>query len=302
MSFAPIALFTYNRLTHLRRTVEVLRGNLQASESELIVFSDGPRSEGDAAKVRAVREYLKTITGFKSLTVVENAQNLGLAQSIIRGVTEVVNRYGRIIVLEDDLITSPYFLSFMNEALEFYQDEDRVISVLGYLYPVRAQLAETFFLQDNECWGWATWKRGWDLFEEDGTKLLELLEQRSLTRKFDINGAYPFTQILRDQIAGKNNSWAIRWQASALLHDKLTLYPGRSLVNNIGHDSSGEHCEQTSCFDSEVSATPINIERIPVAEDTVALHHLERYFLSIKTSWMQRILKRISRKLVKLRN
>jgi hypothetical protein len=214
-------------------------------------------------------------------------------------VTEIVNRFGKIIVVEDDILTSPYFLKFMNEALALYRDEEQVISVLGYLYPMKAQLPETFFLKDNECWGWATWKRGWDLFEPDGCKLLAELERRKLTRKFDINGSYPFTQILRDHIKGRLSTWDIHWQASAFLHDKLTLYPGRSLVNNIGHDSSGEHCEETTCFDVEVSQTPIKIEKIPLLESAFALAQLESYFLSIRRTPVKRaarLLKKALRK------
>jgi hypothetical protein len=281
---APIALFTYNRLWHTQQTVEALQKNELADASELFVFSDGPRSDTDRENVNTVREYLKSITGFKKVTVIERDKNLGLAQSIITGVTEIVNRYGRIIVLEDDMITSPYFLKFMNEALEFYKDEERVISIHGYIYPIKAQLPETFFIKDTGCWGWATWGRGWNLLEPNGKKLLRELVARKLTKKFDINGSYPFTQILHDQIAGKNNSWAIRWQASAFLSDKLTLFPNRSLVKNIGHDSSGTHHSQTDHFDVELANEPIKIKRIPIEENTVALSALEQYFRSIKSN------------------
>jgi GT2 family glycosyltransferase len=192
----PIALFVYNRLWHTQQTVEALKKNKLAAESELFVFSDGARTGADKEKIRAVREYLKTVNGFKKVTVIEWNRNLGLAQSIISGVTQIVNRYGRIIVLEDDIVTSPYFLRFMNEALEFYKDEEKVISIHGYIYPVKAKLPETFFLRGADCWGWATWKRGWELFEPDGRKLLNELKAKKLTRRFDFDGAYSYTGML----------------------------------------------------------------------------------------------------------
>ena len=152
MILAPITLFTYNRLWHTQQTIEALRNNELADVSELFLFSDGPKSEADREKVQSVREYLKSVTGFKKVAVVERDRNLGLAQSIISGVTEFVNKYGRVIVLEDDMLTSPFFLRFMNDALEFYKDEEKVISIHGYMYPVKAELPETFFLKGADCW------------------------------------------------------------------------------------------------------------------------------------------------------
>src|SRR5262245_24975653 len=132
MNAAPIALFTYNRPDHTRQTVEALRKNELAEETDLLVFSDAPGRPDDAERVRQVREYVDTISGFKSVRVVARARNLGLAGSIIDGVTQVCGESGRAIVLEDDLVTSPFFLGFMNKALDTYASEDRVGSVHGY--------------------------------------------------------------------------------------------------------------------------------------------------------------------------
>lgn len=145
MESAPIALFVYNRIWHTKQTIESLQRNEMAEANELFVFSDGPKFGNDREKVSDVREYCKTITGFKRVTLIERQQNLGLAQSIITGVAEIVNCYGRIIVLEDDMISSPYFLRFMNEALEFYKDEEKVISIHGYIYPLKTRLPDSFF-------------------------------------------------------------------------------------------------------------------------------------------------------------
>jgi len=285
VDLAPIALFVYKRPWHTRQTVEALKKNELAKESELFIFSDGPKSEADKEKVFEVREYVKTIGGFKSVVTIEREQNLGLAQSIIKGVTEIVNKYGRIIVLEDDMVSSLYFLKFMNEALEFYKDEEKVISIHGYIYPVKPSLPETFFLRGADCWGWATWKRGWDLFEEDGTKLFHELKKKKLVKEFDINGAYPYSKMLKNQIKGKNDSWAVRWYASAFLQDKLTLYPGNSLIYNTGLDASGTHCSITNIYDAEISRKPVVINTIPVEENLFALKEIEKYLRSTKKSF-----------------
>jgi GT2 family glycosyltransferase len=200
MDFAPIALFVYKRSWHVRQTIESLQKNEFVGDSELFIFSDGPRSDADREMVQKVREYLKTITGFRRVTIIERERNLGLATSIISGVTDIVNQHGSVIVLEDDMLTSPFFLRYMNEALECYRDDGRVISIHGYCYPVKKRLPETFFLKGADCWGWGTWKRGWELFEPDGQKLLAELKRRNLLKRFDFNGTYPYTRMLEDQI------------------------------------------------------------------------------------------------------
>jgi len=298
MNLTPIALFTYNRLWHTRQTVEALAKNELAGESELIVFSDGPRSGPDREKTDPVREYIRTIAGFKKVDIIERETNAGLAHSIIAGVTELVNNHGRVIVLEDDLVTSPFFLRYMNDALEFYKDEERVISIHGYLYPLRASLPETFFLRGADCWGWATWKRGWDLFEPDGRKLLKELKERKLQKRFDLNGAHPYTRMLKWQARGSLDSWAIRWHASAFLRDKLTLYPGVSLINNIGFDTSGTHSYlATDDFETALAQKPIALKAIPLAENERAVREFESYFRSVNSlrNLLRKVLARLLR-------
>jgi hypothetical protein len=282
---APIVLFVYNRPDHTKRTIEALRSNELAAESDLIVFSDGPKRDEDAAQVTEVRELVASVTGFRSVNMVVRERNYGLAQSIVSGVTETFFTRKRLIVLEDDIVTSPYFLRYMNDSLDLYEHDEDVISIHGYVYPVRERLPETFFLRGADCQGWATWKRGWDLFEPDGRKLLSELE-----REFDFGGAYGYTRMLRGQIAGRNDSWAVRWYASAFLLGKLTLYPGVSLLRNIGFDSSGVHCRSTTAFDVEPTKRPLQLERIPIREDEYARACFADYFSSSQSSW-KRILK-----------
>ncbi len=265
----PIAVFVYRRLEHTRRTFEALRANDRATESDVIVFSDGPKDDAAREDVAAVRRYLKTLTGFRSVRIEERDRNRGLASSIISGVTDLLGSHERIIVVEDDLVTSPHFLSYMNDALELYSDDDRVASIHGYVYPVDRALPETFFLRGADCWGWGTWRRAWDLFVADGSQLLSELRSQGLTRQFDFDGAFEFTRMLEDQIAGANDSWAVRWYASAFVREKLTLYPGRSLVHNIGNDSSGAHSAATNTYDVSLSTIPVRVGGIAVEDSAI---------------------------------
>lgn len=300
LSCAPIALFVYNRLEHTQRTIQALQQNILAEDSDLIIFSDAAKSDFQAKVVSSVRKYIKEIDGFKSITIIERQENLGLARSIIDGVTGVVNSQGKIIVLEDDMVTSPYFLRYMNDALNLYEVNSDVASVHGYVYPIN-DLPETFFMRGADCWGWATWKDQWAEFELNGSKLLDELVRRKLTKRFDFNGAYPFTQMLRDQISGTNNSWAIRWHASAFLKNKLTLYPGKSLVLNIGNDGSGTHCGLSDKFSSELGSTNVCVVPVAVEESDQIFGIFERYFRGNQVgilAQLRELIKMISRKVV----
>lgn len=296
---APIALFTYNRPWHTKQTVDALLKNTKASDSDLIIFSDGAKDDVFQVKVDEVRKYLKTIEGFKSIRIIDRLGNLGLAKSIISGVTEVVNEYGRVIVLEDDLVTSPYFLKYMNDALNLYENDDRVISIHGYNYPIEVSLPEAFFVKGADCLGWATWKQSWNLFEDDGSKLLSQLEQMDMLERFDLFGGYDYSGMLRGQIAGKNQSWAVRWYASALLNDKLTLYPGKTLVQHIGSDGTGTHCGDVGggeLFDAPVSMYPVDISDIPVKEDHEALMAISRFLHQVShPGLVTRIMRKLRR-------
>ncbi|MES3002262.1 MAG: glycosyltransferase [Pseudomonadota bacterium] len=288
MAHAPIALFVHDRLAHAQRTVASLLRNPGAALSDLYVFSDGPRTPQKQAAVDSVRRFVSGISGFRSVRIVRRAVNYGLARSIIEGVSQVLAESDRLIVLEDDMVTSPHFLAYMNEALDRFRDDDRVVSVHGYVYPVRADLPEAFFLQGADCWGWGTWRRGWSVFNPDGRALLDELTRRKLLHAFDFNASHPYSDMLREQIAGRNDSWAIRWYASAFLADKLTLYPGRSLVHNIGNDSSGTHAVDTDTHDARLSGTPIDLRRVPVAPSGQARAAFEAFFRSSSGGLLQR--------------
>ncbi|MFZ5502754.1 MAG: glycosyltransferase family 2 protein [Pseudomonadota bacterium] len=222
--------------------MEALQKNALAQSSDLIIYSDAPKKPEAAEAVLEVRAYIRQITGFKSVKIVERDKNWGLANSIIDGVTAVVNECGRIIVLEDDLVTSPYFLDFMNRALDKYEHEPQVIQVSGYMFPVKLKIEEdALFLPLTTSWGWATWRRAWQLFDADAKGYAQIKADATLRKRFNLGGAYDYFSMLEDQLAGRVDSWAVRWQLSAFLSDALTLYPKHSLVVNAGFDGTGTH-------------------------------------------------------------
>ena len=292
--FAPLGIFAYRRPGHVARVLTSLRANPEFEQSPIRVFLDGARGATDAEDVARTRAVVRELVP-RHAEIVEREFNAGLANSIIAGVTQLTQEYGHAIVLEDDLLPSKHFLRYMNDALARYAQDDRVISVHGYCYPVTGKLPETFFLRGADCWGWATWKRGWELFEPDGRKLLDDLEQRQLTRDFDFDGSYPYTQMLRDCIAGRIDSWAIRWHASAFLRGKLTLYPGSSQVQNIGADGSGVHVGTTEVFEHADWGQQLQVAQIPVEESKEARRLFAAYLSGLQPSIGAKILRRLRR-------
>lgn len=290
---APLVLFVYNRPWHTTQTVNSLRGNYLADETDLIIFSDGPKRGSDVKAVNDVRSVIKDITGFRSLEIIESDVNKGLAISIIAGVSRILDKFEQVIVLEDDMVTSPYFLTYMNSALKLYKNDDKVISIHGYVYPVSAALPDTFFLKGADCWGWATWRRGWQLFNPDGQFLLNELKRQELTMEFDFYGAYPFTRMLKQQISGKNDSWAIRWYASAFLQNKLTLYPGKSLVQNIGNDTSGTHSWDNDRFEHTGLVNHMKVEKLEPVENGTAKEIIIDYLKASAPSLFQTVISRL---------
>lgn len=293
MTLAPVLLFVYNRPYHTCKTIEALSNNDLAVETTLIIYSDNSPGSADE-NVSKTRSYIKTITGFKSIKIIERTENWGLANNIIDGVTSVISEYGKVIVLEDDLVVSPYFLKYMNEALDLYEKEEQVACIHGYVYPVKRQLPETFFIKGADCWGWATWKRSWDLFCSDGKALLNEIDKRNLKKEFDFDNSYPYYKMLKQQVEGNNNSWAIRWYASAFLNNKLTLYPGRSLVKQIGMDGSGTHCGENTVFNVQLVEVPINVQKIHMEETLIARKIFTNYFrYTMKIEKLRSLVKKI---------
>jgi len=269
MNLAPIVLFAYNRPWHTRQTLESLSKNYLANESELIVYVDGPKagaSPEQIENINKVRKLVKQQQWCKKLTVHISEKNQGLANSVIKGVTDTLKNFEQVIVVEDDMVFSPYFLQFMNEGLEKYKHTEEVISVHGYCVPIELS-SPVFFLRGADCWGWATWRRGWDQFNLDANFLLTELKRRKQQYSFDLNGNYEYTKMLRHQTEGKVDSWAIRWYASAFLNSKLTLYPSKSLVRNIGGDGSGIHTYDGRLIKEPLYKNKIHLADIPLFEN-----------------------------------
>lgn len=247
MMSAPIVLFVYNRPTHTRKTVDALLKNRLMAESDLFIYSDAPKHSGVANAVGEVRACIRTITGFRSITIVERDKNLGLADSIIDGVTSVVNQYGRVIVLEDDLVTSPHFLEYMNAALLHYESDPKAFSIGAYNFPVTTMPIPSDYPWDTyasfRCcsWGWATWIDRWkridwgmDYYE---TFTLDRAAQESFNR-----GGPDMSGMLKMQYEGRIDSWAIRFCYAHHANHMHCIYPVKTLVLNIGLDRSGMHC------------------------------------------------------------
>ena len=297
MNCAPILLFVYNRPEHTRRCIESLKQNSLATSSTLYIYADGAKDTTQQPVVDEVRNCIRTINGFKEIVLIERKENWGLARNIIDGVTTQVNRHGKVIVLEDDLVVAPYFLQFMNDALETYKDEPSVGHIQACDFTQDTSLPDTFLIKWTGSWGWATWERAWQHFNPSGKELLQELESRKLTYTFDFNGKYGFTRMLRRQIEGKNNSWAIRWNASLFLKDMLSLNVGRSLVQNEGFDGSGTNCGGGGLYASHLHLKPLPVVRIsPIEENQAARQAFVRYYARTNSFWAKAI-RRIKRTL-----
>ena len=244
MTLSPIALFTYNRPRHTRQAVETLKKNEPAVESELYIFSDGPKTIADEPLVREVREYIKTIDGFKTVSVVERDRNLSLADSVIVGISVMFERFDSVIVVEDDLLVHPQFLEFMNHSLHRFRDSIRVFSVTGFSYPPDVvgippdYPFTTYFAYHS--WGWATWKDRWEKTDFVVPEYPTFRNDREMQKRFN-RGGEDLSDMLSMQMMNRINSWAIRFCFSHFKHDAYCLYPVRSLVRNIGFDEEATH-------------------------------------------------------------
>lgn len=259
MSLAPVILFVFNRPRHTRRTLDSLRENLLARDSELIVFSDGPRDDKDKPDVAAVRGIVGDTEGFGSVRIHERESNRGLAGSVIEGVTGVIREHGKAIVVEDDLEFSPYFLSYMNEALDRYRDDRRVFSVGGYSPPIEIPAGyrdDSYFSYRCCTWGWATWRDRWEEVDWEVKDFERLARDEDMIARFNRGGDDMF-QILKLQMAGKISSWGIRWDYAHYRNDAFCFRPVRSIVGNTGNDGTGVHCGATDKFDVRINLQPV---------------------------------------------
>jgi hypothetical protein len=287
-NLAPIAIFLYKRPEHARRTLSYLQKNYLAEESRLFIFCDAAKTPADEASVKAVRHIAESVTGFKSVKIISRNQNLGLANSIISGVTQLVNEYGKVIVFEDDLLSSPYSLRFFNDALNYYANQEQVMHIGAYMFDLKDKaLPETFFFRAAFSWGWATWARAWNNFEPDIDKLMAKFDAEKINR-FSVEGSMNFWRQMKDFKAGKNNSWAIRWYASVFLKNGLTLNPRNSLIHNIGHDGSGTHSNIENTYQVQIAQQPVTYFPDIIKEDEAAYQIIKHFLKNRKGSLLQR--------------
>jgi hypothetical protein len=239
--FAPILLFVYKRLDTLKLTVNSLQRNDLASESELFIFSDAAKSVSDENQIKEVRSFIKGIDGFKNIFIYESGKNKGLANSIIDGVTRVINEYGKVIVLEDDLLTSVNFLQFMNQCLDHYKDNTQLYTIAGYSFTIKDyENNDVYFTKRSSSWGWATWKDRWNKIDWQVTDYDDFKNDRSKKRAFNRMGS-DLSSMLKKQMTGKADSWAVRWVYHQFKQDLSTVYPTRSKVRNIGFGKGATH-------------------------------------------------------------
>lgn len=280
--YAPIALFVYARPEHTRQTLEALAANPEAKDSLLYVFADGPPDDAAVevhSRIGEVRRIVRERQWCGEVRIIESDVNRGLADSIVSGVTDVVERHCRVIVLEDDIVTSPGFLDYMNRALDLYDQDARVMQVSGYAYPTDCRSrADSYFLRAMSCWGWATWSRAWRHFESDAAKLLAYWTgEPEKGRSFDLDGSGDYLDQLKANVDARKRTWAVKWFASWMKEGGLCLYPKDSLTRNIGHDDTGENCGTTEVYAGSL-AEKVALSSVPRIEDKRMRLALARFY------------------------
>jgi len=293
ITLAPIILFVYNRIDHTKKTVQALSNNHLANKSTLFIFSDGAKDDSETHKVNQVREYIKSINGFKEINIINRDKNWGLADSIIDGVTKIINEFDRAIVMEDDLVSSPFFLKYMNEALDYFKEIKDVYHISGWNYPFNDnQFDDVFLWRIMNCWGWATWADRWSIYKRNTKETIGEFTSMDI-KKFNIDGAEDFWgQILANQ-DGKIKTWAIFWYATIYKNRGLCLNPSKSFIQNIGFDNSGTHCISSDVYSSELSMNDNINFSIDICESSKAIEEVKKFYKKIKKNIFQRIINRL---------
>jgi hypothetical protein len=244
MILAPIILFTYKRLDTLKLTVEALQKNYLASKSDLIIFSDAAKGDKDSKAVKDVRDYLKSIEGFNSIKIYESKENKGLANSIIKGVSQVLETHDSVIVLEDDLVSSPNFLNFMNDSLNFYVDNPQILSIAGFSIPIKTNsVFDVYFTHRSSSWGWATWKNRWEIIDWEVTDYNSFKKNKTQRNDFNKMGS-DMVSMLDRQMEGKINSWAIRWCYHQFKNKMYSVHPFESKIDNVGFSPEASNTKE----------------------------------------------------------
>ena len=292
LSPAPIVLFAYKRYDALKQTVQALQQNTLAAHSTLYIFVDGPKGPADAPRVDQVKQFLDTVDGFARIERRYSDVNRGLARSVIRGVSQVIGEHGRAIILEDDLITAPTFLSYMNACLQTYQHEPKVYSVSGYTFPFRKPgnyPHDAYFFPRYASWGWATWADRWQSVDWDMTDYPAFLTDKAAQARFAAGGS-DLLRMLREQMDGKLDSWAIRWGYHQAKHHAYTVYPVYSKVDNIGFDQDATHTNIFNRYKTTLDQQETRPYQLPTAvvEDPYYSQSFRRKY-SVETRIVNRL-------------
>lgn len=280
---APIILFVYNRPQHTKRTIDALKSNHLSKDSDLYIYSDGHKNDVDLDLVGEVRRYIGSITGFRKIIVVERNRNYGLANSIIDGVSSVINKYGKAIILEDDLITSPYFLTYMNDCLDFYNKEKTVCTVSGFVYDLKKPKYyqyETFLFGRSASWGWGTWSDKWNEIEFSLDKIQNSYSD-AMINNYLKSGGQDLYQMFMSQRDSKIDSWAIRLAFHQLANHLYTVYPVKSYVSNIGYDT-GTHADSNLEHKVTLNNSPVTRFSKNACEEYSRIFHRYLKFHFIK--------------------
>jgi hypothetical protein len=280
---AAIAVFGYNRPKHLKKLLQSILRNQISRNLEIFIFIDGLKEhENGEANARTLEEAINFQKSHGHTQIVRRKANLGLSSSIISGINEIFEIKEHIIVLEDDLVCSNYFLDFCLEGLSEFENVDEVASIHGYLPPLNRIFESPNFLRGADCWGWASWKNRWQSVEWDSKKLLKQLEEQNLLFEFDFGGKFPFSTMLKQQADQEIDSWAIRWHASMFLQSRLTLYPNYSLIGNEGFDNSGTHGKTSNAYSTEISRNRIKIPKsIQIEENNMFQEAMGDFYFTL---------------------
>ncbi len=280
-NLAPILLFTYNRVEHTQKTLEALCANDLANESELIVVSDAPKVKEHIEGVETVRDLIRSKVWCRNTTLLCMEKNMGMNENFLLNISAVVEKYGKVIVLEDDICTSPQFLTYMNDALDRYEDEERVMQISGFVFDISTRnLPDSYFVGITNGWGWATWKHQWQKLNRNAKELFDIAQKNNLYNRMTVEGSYPdFWNQLEANALGVHNDWDIKWFSSVVVNNGLCLYPKHSLVVNIGFDGTGTHFKNgEKGHKTALSKKQLQFKKIPIEESDFARKSFAKYF------------------------
>ncbi len=293
----PVAFFAYNRPFHTYRTLKYLSLNKEAISTDIYAFIDGKKKNSEIHLINNVEKIINSfLPNFRNIEIHRSHENLSCGINIKNGVTKVLRNYESVIVLEDDIIVSEFFLSYMNRALNLYKNEKEVWHINGFNFPIKNNSElDCFFSRLMQCWGWATWSDRWNQFIEDPLAsdpyfLMEIFNKSMIKKlNFDLKKNLFWSQVEENANGKLNNTWAIFWYCFIFKNNGLCLTPKISLTRNVGHDGSGIH----STFDRELLSSQIKDNEIInfpnfKQEDYYSLNLIRKY-LKKKNSFLSKI-------------